>query len=138
MLADGTKLPADLVVYATGYGSMNGWAADLINQDVADRVGKVWGLGSNTTKDPGPREGEQRNMWKPTQQDALWFHGGKPAPISPPLALPGAATQGAERGSEHSRLRVAGGPPLEVTERKTDLLGVDAGGQTGTGLVRQH
>ncbi len=73
---DGTELPADLVIYATGYGSMNGWAADLISQEVADKVGKVWGLGSNTTKDPGPWEGEQRNMWKPTQQDALWFHGG--------------------------------------------------------------
>ena len=73
---DGTELPADLVVYATGYGSMNGWAADLISQEVADKVGKVWGLGSNTTKDPGPWEGEQRNMWKPTQQPALWFHGG--------------------------------------------------------------
>ena len=73
---DGTELPADLVIYATGYGSMNGWAADLISQDVADKVGKVWGLGSNTTKDPGPWEGEQRNMWKPTQQEALWFHGG--------------------------------------------------------------
>ncbi|WP_249522870.1 NAD(P)-binding domain-containing protein [Modestobacter marinus] len=76
VLADGTDLPADLVVYATGYGSMNGWAADLISQEVADRVGKVWGLGSDTTKDPGPWEGEQRNMWKPTQQEALWFHGG--------------------------------------------------------------
>jgi putative flavoprotein involved in K+ transport len=76
VLEDGTELPADLVVYATGYGSMNGWAADLISQDVADTVGKVWGLGSDTTKDPGPWEGEQRNMWKPTQQEALWFHGG--------------------------------------------------------------
>ncbi|AKU16297.1 flavin-containing monooxygenase [Luteipulveratus mongoliensis] len=76
VLADGTSLPADLVVYATGYGSMNGWAAELINQEVADTVGKVWGLGSDTTKDPGPWEGEQRNMWKPTQQEALWFHGG--------------------------------------------------------------
>jgi putative flavoprotein involved in K+ transport len=76
VLADGTELPADLVVYATGYGSMNGWAADLISQEVADRVGKVWGLGSDTTKDPGPWEGEQRNMWKPTQQPGLWFHGG--------------------------------------------------------------
>jgi putative flavoprotein involved in K+ transport len=75
-LDDGTELPADLIVYATGYGSMNGWAADLIGQDVADKVGKVWGLGSDTPKDPGPWEGEQRNMWKPTQQDALWFHGG--------------------------------------------------------------
>jgi putative flavoprotein involved in K+ transport len=76
VLADGTELPADLVVYATGYGSMNGWAAELISQEVADRVGKVWGLGSDTAKDPGPWEGEQRNMWKPTQVPALWFHGG--------------------------------------------------------------
>lgn len=76
VLEDGTELPADLVVYATGYGSMNGWVADLISQEVADKVGKVWGLGSDTTKDPGPWEGEQRNMWKPTQQQALWFHGG--------------------------------------------------------------
>ena len=76
VLADGTELPADLVVYATGYGSMNGWAADLISPEVADRVGKVWGLGSDTPKDPGPWEGEQRNMWKPTRQEALWFHGG--------------------------------------------------------------
>lgn len=76
VLEDGTELPADLVVYATGYGSMNGWAADLISQETADRVGKCWGLGSDTAKDPGPWEGEQRNMWKPTSQEALWFHGG--------------------------------------------------------------
>jgi putative flavoprotein involved in K+ transport len=76
VLADGTSLPADLVVYATGYGSMNGWVADLISAEAADRVGKVWGLGSDTPKDPGPWEGEQRNMWKPTQLPALWFHGG--------------------------------------------------------------
>lgn len=76
VLEDGRELPADVVIYATGYGSMNGWAADLISQDVADKVGKVWGLGSDTPKDPGPWEGEQRNMWKPTQQDHLWFHGG--------------------------------------------------------------
>lgn len=76
VLEDGTKLEADVIVYATGYGSMNGWAADLIGQDVADKVGKCWGLGSDTPKDPGPWVGEQRNMWKPTQQEALWFHGG--------------------------------------------------------------
>ncbi|NLG45451.1 NAD(P)/FAD-dependent oxidoreductase [Gordonia sp. (in: high G+C Gram-positive bacteria)] len=76
VLDDGTELDADVVVYATGYGSMNGWAADLMGQEIADRVGKVWGLGSETTKDPGPWEGEQRNMWKPTQQPGLWFHGG--------------------------------------------------------------
>ena len=76
LLEDGTELPADLVVLATGYGSMNGWAAELIGQEVADRVGKCWGLGSGTTNDPGPWEGELRNMWKPTRQEALWFHGG--------------------------------------------------------------
>jgi len=76
VMDDGTEVPADVVVYATGYGSMNGWAADLISQEVADKVGKVWGLGSDTPKDPGPWEGEERNMWKPTQQSALWFHGG--------------------------------------------------------------
>jgi putative flavoprotein involved in K+ transport len=73
---DGSELPADLIVSATGYGSMNGWAARLISQQVADKVGKCWGLGSDTKKDPGPWEGELRNMWKPTQQDQLWFHGG--------------------------------------------------------------
>ena len=76
VLADGTELPADLVVYATGYGSMNGWVADLISPEAADKVGKVWGLGSDTPKDPGPWEGEERNMWKPTRLPALWFHGG--------------------------------------------------------------
>jgi len=75
-LTDGTELPADLLVYATGYGSMNGWLADLISPEVADRVGKCWGLGSDTPKDPGPWEGELRNMWKPTQVPNLWIHGG--------------------------------------------------------------
>jgi putative flavoprotein involved in K+ transport len=76
VLEDGTELPADLVVYATGYGSMNGWVADLVSPEAADQLGKVWGLGSETTKDPGPWEGEQRNMWKPTNVANLWMHGG--------------------------------------------------------------
>ena len=75
-LTDGTELPADLIVYATGYGPMNSWLANLISPEVADQVGKVWGLGSATTKDPGPWEGELRNMWKPTTVKNLWFHGG--------------------------------------------------------------
>ena len=76
VFSDDSEIKADLIVYATGYGSMNGWAAKLISKDVADKVGKCWGLGSNTTKDPGPWEGELRNMWKPTAQENLWFHGG--------------------------------------------------------------
>ncbi len=76
LMADGTKLKADLIVWATGYGSMNGWIAKLVDQATADKVGKCWGLGSGTTKDPGPWEGELRNMWKPTQQKNLWMQGG--------------------------------------------------------------
>ncbi len=76
VLSNGETLGADLIVYATGYGSMNGWAAQLISQEVADKVGKCWGVGSGTSGDPGPWEGELRNMWKPTAQDGLWFHGG--------------------------------------------------------------
>ncbi len=75
-LTDGTELPADLIVYATGYGSMNQFLSDIASPEIADRVGKVWGLGSQTTKDPGPWEGELRNMWKPTNQQQLWIHGG--------------------------------------------------------------
>ena len=111
--------PADLIVYATGYGSMNGWAADLISQEVADKVGKVWGLGSDTAKDPGPWEGEQRNMWKPTQQEALWFHGGNLAPVAPLLALARAPAQGADRGHRHAGLRPTGGPPAQLSAART-------------------
>ena len=75
-LSDGSRLAADLVVFATGYGNMNEWAAKLISPQVAERVGPVWGVGSNTKNDPGPWEGELRNMWKPTAQPGLWFHGG--------------------------------------------------------------
>ena len=76
VLDDGTELDADIVIYATGYGSMNNWLADLISPQAADQVGKCWGFGSGTTKDPGPWEGELRNMWKPTNVENLWIHGG--------------------------------------------------------------
>jgi putative flavoprotein involved in K+ transport len=75
-LANGTELPADLIVFATGYSSMSDWAAQLISPEVAARVGNCWGLGSGTRHDPGPWEGELRNMWKPTKQEGLWFFGG--------------------------------------------------------------
>lgn len=53
-----------------------GWLADLVSPEIADRVGKCWGYGSDTPKDPGPWEGELRNMWKPTNVPNLWIHGG--------------------------------------------------------------
>jgi hypothetical protein len=44
-LSDGTELPADLLVYATGYGSMNGWVAQLVSPEVAGQGGQVLGTG---------------------------------------------------------------------------------------------
>jgi putative flavoprotein involved in K+ transport len=76
VFTDGTELAADLIVFATGYGTPDNFVAQLLGRNVADKVGKVWGLGSNTRGDPGPWEGELRNMWKPTQQEAFWIHGG--------------------------------------------------------------
>lgn len=76
VLSDGSEVPAELIVYATGYGPMNDWVSKLISRDVAETVGRCWGVGSGTKNDPGPWEGELRNMWKPTRQPGLWFHGG--------------------------------------------------------------
>jgi putative flavoprotein involved in K+ transport len=76
VFSDGSELPADLIVFATGYGSMDNFAAQILGKELANKVGKVWGLGSATRGDPGPWEGEPRNMWKPTRQEAFWFHGG--------------------------------------------------------------
>ena len=56
---------------------MNGWAAELISPG-GRRQGRQ-GAGAwapARPRIPGPWEGELRNMWKPTQQEALWFHGG--------------------------------------------------------------
>ncbi len=75
-LTDGSELPADLIVYATGYGPMNEWLSRLTSPTMAQQVGLCWGMGSGTTLDPGPWEGELRNLWKPTAQRGLWFHGG--------------------------------------------------------------
>ena len=76
ILTDGSELPADVIVYATGYLPMNEWVARIVSRETADLIGPNWGYGSGTRGDPGPWEGELRNMWKPLKQQALWFHGG--------------------------------------------------------------
>jgi len=76
VLSDGSEIPADVIVYATGFAPMNGWATQVLPPEMVEKVGKIYGLGSGVRGDPGPWEGELRNLWKPTQQRALWFHGG--------------------------------------------------------------
>jgi len=79
VLTNGVELEADLVVCATGFGNMVEWVGQLVSEETAERVGPVWGYGSNTVADPGPWEGEQRNIWKPTRQKGLWFTGERTA-----------------------------------------------------------
>ena len=74
--ADGEELPADVVIFCTGFQSMHETVAAIVSREAADRIGPCWGLGSGVRGDPGPWQGEPRNMWKPTAQEGLWFHGG--------------------------------------------------------------
>ncbi len=76
VLSDGSRLPADLVIFATGYRPMNEWVARMVSPEAAEAIGPNWGYGSGVRGDPGPWLGELRNMWKPLAHPALWFHGG--------------------------------------------------------------
>ena len=76
VLSDGKELPADAVIMCTGFHSMHETVAEIVSREAADRVGPCWGLGSGVRGDPGPWQGELRNMYKPTAVNALWFHGG--------------------------------------------------------------
>ncbi|KAI0482152.1 hypothetical protein GGR56DRAFT_172821 [Xylariaceae sp. FL0804] len=63
----GTELPADEIVCATGYQNMATATAALFGDEVAARVGTVWGF---------DEEGETRVMWRRSGQPGLWLHGG--------------------------------------------------------------
>jgi putative flavoprotein involved in K+ transport len=76
ILSDGSHERADAIICATGFGTMAEWVSRLISPEVADQVGPCWGYGSGVRGDPGPWEGEIRNMWKPTAVPGLWFMGG--------------------------------------------------------------
>ncbi|GAQ82663.1 hypothetical protein KFL_001190060 [Klebsormidium nitens] len=60
LLADGGELPADVIMYATGSGAVTEAVARLTSQEVAAKVGSVWGYGSGLDGDQGPWEGELR------------------------------------------------------------------------------
>ena len=67
LLKDGTTVPADLIVLATGYYPQMELVRRALGEDVVQRVGQVWGIGP---------DGELNNMYKRTPQQGLWFIAG--------------------------------------------------------------
>ncbi|MGI4940287.1 MAG: flavin-containing monooxygenase [Janthinobacterium lividum] len=67
LLTDGTTVPADLIVLATGYYPQKELVRRALGQEIADRIGPVWGI---------DEDGELGNMFKRTPQPGLWFIAG--------------------------------------------------------------
>jgi len=66
-LNNGDTSPADLIVMATGYKNQQDTIRAYLGDDVANRIGPVWGFSEG---------GELRNMWRRTAQPGLWFTAG--------------------------------------------------------------
>jgi hypothetical protein len=66
-LKDGSVAPAELLVLATGYKNQQDTVRAYLGDEIADKIGLVWGF------DEG---GELRNRWRRTQQAGLWFTAG--------------------------------------------------------------
>ncbi|GAB3110107.1 NAD(P)/FAD-dependent oxidoreductase [Bordetella tumbae] len=67
LMKDGTIEKADLLIAATGYYPQEEVVKNLLGEEIAEKVGPIWGLAEN---------GELRNMFGPTPQRGLWFVGG--------------------------------------------------------------
>lgn len=67
-LRNGTMHHADLLVMATGYHNQDVVVREWFGDQVADRVGQIWGFDDTTQ--------ELRNMWTRTGQQGLWFTAG--------------------------------------------------------------
>ncbi len=66
-LKDGSVVPAELLVLATGYQNQQEAVRLYLGDTIANAIGPVWGF------DDG---GELRNMWRQTAQPGLWFTAG--------------------------------------------------------------
>jgi putative flavoprotein involved in K+ transport len=64
---NGETLAADLIVLATGYKPQEYLVRKLFGEEVAARIGPIWGFGEGQ---------ELRNMYTRTPQSGLWFIAG--------------------------------------------------------------
>jgi Flavin-binding monooxygenase-like len=67
LMKDGRVEKADLLVTATGYQNQQEVVREILGEEIAAKVGPIWGLDA---------DGELANMFKPTAQKGLWFIGG--------------------------------------------------------------
>ena len=67
LLKDGSVVPADLIVLATGYLPQGELVRRSLGEDMAGRIGQVWGQ---------DQDGELSNMFKRTPQKGIWFIAG--------------------------------------------------------------
>jgi len=67
LLHDGSVVPADLVLLATGYYPQQELIRRSMGEAMVERIGPVWGIGP---------DGELNNMYKRTPQQGLWFIAG--------------------------------------------------------------
>jgi cation diffusion facilitator CzcD-associated flavoprotein CzcO len=67
LFADGSELEADEIIFATGYQNMRTQTLLIFGDEVADRVGDIWGF---------DEEGEMRTIWRRSGHPGFWFHGG--------------------------------------------------------------
>ncbi len=66
-MKNGETIAADLVVLATGYKKQEELVKKLFGEQVAQRIGPIWGFGEDQ---------EMRNMFTRTAQPGLWFIAG--------------------------------------------------------------
>jgi putative flavoprotein involved in K+ transport len=67
IFSDGTSLAADIIVLATGYKPLQEGVRKMFGDEVAERVGPIWGIGD---------DGELCNMYARTAQEGLYVAGG--------------------------------------------------------------
>ena len=67
LLKDGSTVPADLIILATGYYPQEELVRRALGEEMLESIGQVWGLGE---------DGELNNMFRRTPQEGLWFIAG--------------------------------------------------------------
>ncbi|PGH12616.1 hypothetical protein AJ80_06675 [Polytolypa hystricis UAMH7299] len=67
VLADTGKVPADIIILATGYDNMKTTAAKVMGDKVAARLAPAWDL---------DEEGEMNSIWRYSGHPGFWYMGG--------------------------------------------------------------